>query len=179
MQAQDFATIEMIDGVAVIWLDHQTEKMNIVSPDVIGIFDEVFTRLENDPEVKGLIFISRKNDFIAGADIKSFAIEKEGEFRPIQAKGHELLFRIERCPKPVVAAVHGACVGLGTELSLACHAILASNAPRTFLGLPEVKIGILPGGGGRPDMAQAGGKDASKLPEALALVPSLIEAALK
>ena len=148
MQAQDFATIEMIDGVAVIWLDHQTEKMNIVSPDVIGIFDEVFTRLENDPEVKGLIFISRKNDFIAGADIKSFAIEKEGEFRPIQAKGHELLFRIERCPKPVVAAVHGACVGLGTELSLACHAILASNAPRTFLGLPEVKIGILPGGGG-------------------------------
>ncbi len=94
------------------------------------------------------MIISKKNNFIAGADIKSFAIEKKGDFRPVQAKGHASLDRLEKSKKPVVAAIHGACMGLGTELALACHARIASVDTSTKMALPEVRLGILPGGGG-------------------------------
>ncbi|RMG23058.1 MAG: hypothetical protein D6730_15250, partial [Bacteroidetes bacterium] len=81
MKTEDFLTIEVQDGIATIWMDHQLEKMNVVSPDVIRIFGEVFDRIEQDPQVRAAVLISRKKDFIAGADIKSFAIEKPGDFR--------------------------------------------------------------------------------------------------
>ena len=147
-QPWDFLTIEIEDGIATVWLDHQFEKQNIVSPDVIEILGGMFDELENNPEVKAAVIISKKDDFIAGADIKSFAIEKEGDFRPIQAQGHTSLDRLEKSKKPVVCAIHGACMGLGTELMLACHARIASKSPRTKFALPEVMLGLLPGGGG-------------------------------
>ena len=92
--------------------------------------------------------ISAKKDFIAGADIKAFDIKKKGDFRPIQEKGHQGLLELEMGKKPVVAAVHGTAFGLGTELSLACHAIVCSDHSSTKFALPEVKLGLLPGGGG-------------------------------
>lgn len=148
MKPEDFLTIEKEDGVATVWLDSKLEKMNIVSPDVIDILGGMFDDVENDPEVKAVVIISKKPDFIAGADIKAFAIEREGQFRPVQARGHASLERLEKSKKPVVAAIHGACMGLGVELSLACHARIASNSPKTKMALPEVMLGILPGGGG-------------------------------
>lgn len=148
MTTSDFITIEKRNGTAILWLDHQLEKMNIVSPDTMGFFRDVILQIEQDDSVKAVVLISGKKDFIAGADIKSFAIEKEGDFRPIQTEGHAILDKIETGSKPVVAAVRGACVGLGTEIVLACHACVAANDPKTFFALPEVKIGILPGGGG-------------------------------
>jgi 3-hydroxyacyl-CoA dehydrogenase/enoyl-CoA hydratase/3-hydroxybutyryl-CoA epimerase len=148
MKVSDFITIEKRGSTAILWIDHQLEKMNIVSPDTIHIFKEVVNQIKADDSVRAAVMISKKKDFIAGADIKSFAIEKEGDFRPTQAEGHGILAGMENSTKPIVAAVHGACVGLGTEIILACHACIASNDPKTFFGLPEVKIGILPGGGG-------------------------------
>lgn len=148
MKLEDFIQIEIRDGIAICWLDHQFEKMNIVSPDVIQLFDEIGPKLRDDDQIKAIIFISRKPDFMAGADIKAFQIKKEGDFSPFQAKGHSALFAIENSKKPFVAAINGACVGLGTELSLACHGRIASNSARTKMGLPEVQLGILPGGGG-------------------------------
>ena len=148
MKVSDFITIEKRDSTAILWLDHQLEKMNIVSPDTIHIFKTAINQIEEDDSIRSAVMISKKKDFIAGADIKSFAIEKEGDFRPTQAEGHTILANMEKSAKPIVAAVHGACVGLGTEIILACHACIASNDPKTFFGLPEVKIGILPGGGG-------------------------------
>jgi len=90
--------------------------MNVVSPDVIKIFGEIFEQMENDTEVKAVIFISGKKDFMAGADIKSFAIEKKGDFRPIQKAGHDTLNKIENSKKLYISAVHGTAFGLGTEL---------------------------------------------------------------
>lgn len=148
MKVADFATIEYQDGIATIWIDHQKEKMNVVSPAVIQVFDQIFTEIEQNEQVRGAILISWKKDFIAGADIKSFAIEKPGDFRPFQEIGHDSLMRLEKSKKPVVAAVQGACLGLGTELALACHAIIAADDPSTKFALPEVRLGILPGGGG-------------------------------
>ena len=145
MNRSDFLRLTVHDHIATIWLDHQVEKMNVVSPDMMGILDEVFDELKTNDDIHGAVIISAKDDFIAGADIKSFAIEQEGDFRPIQAKGHQGLKELEEGAKPVVAAVHGTAFGLGTELSLACHAIVASKHPRTKFALPEVKLGLLPG----------------------------------
>lgn len=148
MQLSDFIQIEVKDHIAICTIDHQFESMNIVSPDVIGLFDELKNRIQSDDDIHAVVLISGKPDFMAGADIKSFAIEKEGDFRPIQKKGHDTLDEIEASKKPFVAAINGAAVGLGTELSLACHARIATKSPRTKMGLPEVQLGILPGGGG-------------------------------
>lgn len=148
MKFSDFIEIEIKDNIAICWFDHKLEKMNIVSPAVIGLFEELAPKVIDNDEVHAVILISRKPDFMAGADIKSFQIEKKGDFRPFQIKGHEALERLEQSRKPIVAAISGSCVGLGTELALACHARIATNSPRTKMGLPEVKLGILPGGGG-------------------------------
>ena len=145
---EDFLTIEIRDGIAILWLDHKHESQNIVSPAIIQLLDETFSEFEENPDIHGGVIISRKSNFIAGADIKSFAIKKQGDFRPFQEQGHRALDRLEKSKKPVVAAVHGACMGLGTELSLACHAIVASSDPSTRFALPEVQLGLLPGGGG-------------------------------
>ncbi|MEE9373466.1 MAG: 3-hydroxyacyl-CoA dehydrogenase NAD-binding domain-containing protein [Saprospiraceae bacterium] len=148
MKFEDFLSIEVKDNIAIIWIDHKFEKMNVVSPDVMNIMSELFPRIQEDDNIKAAVLISRKPDFMAGADIKAFQIEKEGDFKPFQAEGHKSLERLENSNKPFVAAINGACVGLGTELALACHGRIATNSTRTKMGLPEVQLGILPGGGG-------------------------------
>ncbi len=148
MQFKDFVKVDVQDNVAVCTLDHRHEKMNIVSPSVIDIFETLGNQMIENNQIHAVIFISGKKDFMAGADIKSFQIEKEGDFKPFQAKGHTSLERIEKSKKPFIAAINGACVGLGTEIALACQGRIATRATHTKMGLPEVQIGLLPGGGG-------------------------------
>lgn len=148
MNINDLLSIEKNDGIATIWLDAKHEKMNVVSPNFIDAFEAVIDELEADATVEAIIITSRKKDFIAGADIKSFKSGKIGDFHPVIRKGHAILDRIEQSKKPIVAAVHGTAFGLGTELSLACHARIASDDPSTKFALPEVKLGLLPGAGG-------------------------------
>jgi 3-hydroxyacyl-CoA dehydrogenase/enoyl-CoA hydratase/3-hydroxybutyryl-CoA epimerase len=149
MTRENFLRIEKNqNGIATIWLDLKNEKMNVVSPSMMDVLDEVFNEIVTDNSIKGVVITSAKKDFMGGADIKSFNIKQKGDFRPIQARGHEGLEKLEKGSKPVVSAVHGTAFGLGTELSLACHAIICSNDPSTKFALPEVKLGLLPGGGG-------------------------------
>jgi 3-hydroxyacyl-CoA dehydrogenase/enoyl-CoA hydratase/3-hydroxybutyryl-CoA epimerase len=148
MKREQVLRLEKNNGIATIWLDHQIEKMNVVSPEMMGVLDEVFEEIKTSDDIKGVIIMSAKKDFIAGADIKAFSIEKKGDFRPIQAKGHTGLLELELGKKPIVAAVHGTAYGLGVELPLACHAIVCSDHASTKFALPEVKLGLLPGGGG-------------------------------
>ncbi|MFK7951160.1 MAG: 3-hydroxyacyl-CoA dehydrogenase NAD-binding domain-containing protein [Saprospiraceae bacterium] len=148
MKFSDFIEIEIQDNIAICWFDHKLEKLNIVSPAVIGLFEELAPKVIENDDIHAVILISRKRDFMAGADIKAFQIEKEGDFKPFQKKGHESLDRLEKSKKPIIAAINGNCVGLGTEVILACDARIATKAKHTKLGLPEVQLGILPGGGG-------------------------------
>ncbi|MDX2001711.1 MAG: 3-hydroxyacyl-CoA dehydrogenase NAD-binding domain-containing protein [Chitinophagales bacterium] len=146
---EDYVTIERKDGVAIIWLDQQGEKINKVSPAAIDLFDGIFRDLDNDSSIKAAVLISKKKDFIAGADIEAFQqVQKKGDFEPITRKGHEILNRIANSKKPVVAAIHGSCLGAGLEIALACHARIASDDRSTKMALPEVQLGLLPGGGG-------------------------------
>ena len=107
----DFFRLEIENGIATIWIDSKNDKMNIVSPTLIGDFEEVFNEVNQNDQIQGAILISAKKDFIAGADIKSFKGEKVGDFQPTSRKGHAMLQAIQDCRKPIVAAIHGTCYG--------------------------------------------------------------------
>ena len=145
-----YAQIEQQNGVAVIWLDQPGEKVNKISLDLLDGFSEILHRIETDPSVKGVVLISRKEDnFIAGADLDRFRQAKDPA--PVEAlsrDGHVILNRMAAFPKPIVAAIHGATFGGGLEVALACHYRIATDDPRTVMALPEVRLGLLPAGGG-------------------------------
>jgi 3-hydroxyacyl-CoA dehydrogenase/enoyl-CoA hydratase/3-hydroxybutyryl-CoA epimerase len=144
-------TVIMDRGVALLSLDLPGEPVNKLTPDVIREFEELFFgRLQPDPEVRAIVLISGKKDnFIAGADIDQFLLWKTvEEATAADKRGQDLINRIEACPKPVIAAIHGACLGAGLEMSLACWWRIATDHPKTQLGLPEVQLGLLPGAGG-------------------------------
>jgi 3-hydroxyacyl-CoA dehydrogenase/enoyl-CoA hydratase/3-hydroxybutyryl-CoA epimerase len=123
----DFFKLDIKDGIATIWIDSKKDKVNIVHPSLIDDFEAVFKEINMNSEIYGAVLISAKNDFIAGADIKSFIGEKEGDFQPISRRGHEMIAAIENSKKPIVSAINGTCYGLGTEISLACHARICSD----------------------------------------------------
>lgn len=145
---EDYIRKEISNGVALLYLDQKDSKVNIVSPHLIEVFETVVDDILHDDNIKAAVFISSKKDFIAGADIKAFKAEKVGDFQPFSRKGHDLLLRIEKSTKPFVAAIHGTAYGLGVELPLACAARIATSDRNTKFALPEVKLGLLPGGGG-------------------------------
>ncbi len=143
-------TVEAEGVVAVVRFDLPGEAVNTLSPDVGAEFDAVLRRLERDETVRAVVLLSGKKDsFVAGArlelmqQVKS-AVEGEALSRTAQA-GFD---RLERFRKPVLAAIHGACLGGGLEWALACHWRIATDDPRTRLGVPEVQLGLIPGAGG-------------------------------
>jgi len=138
------------DGVAIVRMDIPGEPMNTLKSDFVETFTNVFTEVENDPEIKAVVFTSGKKDsFIAGADITMLEqVTSADDGERISREGHKAMDRIERCSKPVVAAIHGVALGGGLEVALACHARVASDSKKTKLGLPEAQLGLLPGAGG-------------------------------
>ncbi len=143
-------TWELADGLAVVTIDLQGEPVNKISRSVKDDFLATFETLEQDRAVQAVAFFSGKPDnFIAGADIEEFlSLTTAAEAERLSAEGQEMLDRIARFPKPVAVGIHGACLGGGLEFALACHYRVASDHPRTQLGLPEVQLGILPAAGG-------------------------------
>ena len=129
-------------------MDQQGSKVNTIGPEMIGMFNPLLDELDKDASIKAVVMISRKKDFIAGADIEAFAkVKQPGDWQSIGQAGHAILARMEHSRKPIVAAIHGACMGAGLEIALACTARVAADEG-TVLALPEVKLGLLPGGGG-------------------------------
>ena len=163
LKREDYISIEKnANGVCTIWMDQKDEKINKIGPDLIGLFEEVFAELDTDNTIKAFVLSSKKKDFIAGADIEAFQkVEKPGDWKPIAQKGHQILKKMESSVKPIVAAIHGNALGAGLEIALACHARIASNDKSTKLALPEVKLGLLPGGGGTQRLPRLVGLQAS------------------
>jgi len=143
-------TWDVHDGIAVVTLDCQDQPVNVISRAVKDEFIATFELLGNDPAVKAVAFFSGKKDnFIAGADIEEFVrLSSAAEAERLSAGGQEMLDRVAKFPKPVAVGIHGACLGGGLEFALACHYRVATDDPKTQLGLPEVQLGILPGAGG-------------------------------
>jgi 3-hydroxyacyl-CoA dehydrogenase/enoyl-CoA hydratase/3-hydroxybutyryl-CoA epimerase len=142
--------VEVHDGIAVVTFATPGESVNIISRPVKNEFIALFQQLEGDPSIRGAVLISGKPDsFIAGADIEEFLDWKTAaQAESASREGHALLDRLESLRTPVVAAIHGACLGGGLEASLACAWRIATDHPKTVLALPEVQIGLIPGAGG-------------------------------
>ena len=140
---------ERPDGVIVLAFDREGASVNTFSQDVLIELGDIVERLAIDPP-KGLVIRSAKaSGFIAGADIKEFQeFDRRGTVNDAIRRGQQVFQKVAELPCPTVAAIHGFCMGGGTELSLACRYRIASNDPSTRIGLPEVKLGIFPGWGG-------------------------------
>ncbi|MHB2093391.1 fatty acid oxidation complex subunit alpha FadJ [Pantoea dispersa] len=138
------------DHVAVITIDVPGEKMNTLKAEFVPQIRAVLAEARSDAQLAGLVLISGKRDnFVAGADISMIAsCETAQQAEALARQGQEVMAEIAALPFPVVAAIHGACLGGGLELALACDARICSLDEKTRLGLPEVQLGLLPGSGG-------------------------------
>ncbi len=143
-------SLEKSDGVAIITFDLAGELVNTFSAAVKDELLQLFNHIHDDPSVSAVAVFSGKPDaFIAGADIDEFvALTSQEEAQRLSSEGQAMVERVAAFPKPVVVGIHGACLGAGLELSLASHYRVATNHPKTQLGLPEVQLGVLPGASG-------------------------------
>ncbi len=137
------------DGILVLSFDRQGASVNAFSQDALIELGDLLERLALDPP-KGVILRSAKQvGFIAGADLKEFQeFDRKGTVNDAIHRGQAVFQKLAELPCPTVSAIHGFCMGGGTEISLACTYRVASNDPSTRIGLPEVKLGIFPGWGG-------------------------------
>ncbi|MCB1462392.1 MAG: enoyl-CoA hydratase/isomerase family protein [Nitratireductor sp.] len=150
------------DGIAVVTWDMPGKSMNVIDQSVVEDFNKIVEAMAGDEKVKGVVLTSGKESFSAGADLSmlqgSFAT-----YQKMKAKDPEeaakFLFenssflqricrRLETSGKPWVAAINGIALGGGFELCLACHGRVMAETPKAKVGLPEVKVGLFPGGGG-------------------------------
>jgi len=142
--------IERVNGVAVIRLDVPDSKVNVVSSGLLSEFRATIEDYAGDPSLRAAVLTSAKPDnFIAGADLSAVRkIETADEASSFVREAHSILDRLAESGKPVVAAIHGAALGGGLEIALACQYRIATLHPKTILGQPEVMVGLLPGAGG-------------------------------
>ncbi len=152
------------EGVLILTLDVPGEKVNTLGQGMIAEFEAILDEIGEDDSVKAVVIRSGKPDnFIAGADIKEFTrISSAEEGEALSRAGHAIFDKLESARVPVVAAINGTCLGGGTELSLACRYRVATDDPKTSIGLPEVLLGLIPGAGG-----------SNRLPRLVGLVKSL------
>jgi len=156
----DFTMTTDADGVATIIWDVTRKSMNVMSTEAFGLLSDLIDRALADAGVKGIVITSAKQDFAGGMDLNVIARMRAGGaqavFDGVMAM-HHVLRRIERAgmdpktlkgAKPIVAALPGTALGIGLELPLACHRIIAADNPKAKIGLPEIKVGIFPGAGG-------------------------------
>ncbi len=144
-------SLEMKDnGTAILYFDLPGEKVNKFSTAVMKEFEEQIEQLASNTKIKCLLFMSKKPGiFIAGADVKEFeSIANEEAGYQVGVTGQRIFGKFEKLPFPKVAVINGASMGGGTELSLCCDYRIATDNPKTKIGLPEVNLGILPGWGG-------------------------------
>ncbi len=139
-----------LEGVAWAIIDVKGQSQNTLGRDAIEEMETILTAVENgarDKSIRGVVVMSGKdNSFIAGADIKEFDdLTTEAEVVAAVRQVTSIFDRVENIPVPVVAAIHGYCLGGGLEFSLACHYRICDREEGTRIGLPEVKLGIIPG----------------------------------
>ena len=156
----DFTMQKDADGVAVITWDVPGKSMNVLSLDGAAELDALIDEALADDAVKGIVITSGKKDFAAGMDLNVIAAMKDGGAQAVfdGIMGlHHALRKIELAGmdpktktggKPIASALPGTALGIGLELPLATHRIFAAENPKAKIGLPEIMVGIFPGGGG-------------------------------
>lgn len=143
------------DGILLVTIDMPGRAMNVFSSSMMDSLEKVLDLVENESAVRGLVITSGKQAFLAGADLEMIRmftdraeIDSPAQLHDLCGRLGRLFLRLEQIDKPSVAAVNGLALGGGLELALACHQRVAVDSDAVLLGLPEVKLGLLPGAGG-------------------------------
>ncbi|MFJ7363305.1 enoyl-CoA hydratase [Peribacillus frigoritolerans] len=138
----EYLKLSVENHVAFITIDHA--PANALSSAIIGELSQAFDQIGKDEAVRVVLLHGEGRFFSAGADIKEFTEVKDGKaFETLTKNGQSVFEKIESFPKPVIAAIHGAALGGGLELAMACHLRLVTE--RAKLGLPELQLGLIPG----------------------------------
>ncbi len=143
--------LEIVQGTAFVVFDQPGSKANTLSQSVQTELEDILTQLESTPDLQGVVFASGKPGmFIAGADLRELAgaTPSSDVARTLTQRGLDLVARFEKLPCPTVVLIDGGCMGGGLEISLGFDYRLAGSHPKTEIGLPETKIGLIPGWGG-------------------------------
>ena len=165
-----FKTAPVDGGILLAGFDYAGKSVNVLNGESVSEWHELVRLAQRSAAVKGVVLVSLKEgNFCAGADLEQLhGAQEQRSFQALEQlvdRAHAVLDEIGRSSKPFVAAVEGACLGGGLELALACHARVASAHAKTCFGLPEVKLGILPGFGGTQRLPRVIG-----LPAALEMI---------
>ena len=137
---------DLDQGILTVTVN-RPDKLNALNRSVLADLDRLMDRVQTDPDIKAVLLTGAgPKAFVAGADISEFLLAGPDEGAALAKRGQDLFFRIERSPKPIIAAVNGFALGGGCELAMSCHFRLASENAR--FGQPEVNLGIIPGYGG-------------------------------
>ena len=158
------------DGVALITWDMPGRSMNVLKPKVIEEIGAFVEHVAADTAIKGAVITSGKDGFSGGADLTMLQGTGAEYARIAKAEGEEAAMRafyegsrrlnrwsfrkLETCGKPFAAAINGVCMGGGFELALACHYRIVADSEKARVGLPEIKVGLFPGGGGTQRVAR-------------------------
>ena len=153
VECKHFKTLLLDGGILLAGFDYSGKPVNVLNVESMAEWQKIVRYAEQTDVIKGVVLVSMKEgNFCAGADLEQMHEAQQQrsfhEMEQLVITAHTLFDEMERSPKPFAAAVEGACLGGGLELALACHARIASTHPKTCFGLPEVKLGILPGFGG-------------------------------
>lgn len=133
---------DLKEGIATVSINRP--PANALSSDLIKEISSLLDELEVNPEVRVIVLKGDGKFFSAGADIKEFTTVPSGiEFSKLSKNGQLVFDRMESFPKPIIAAIHGAALGGGLELAMACHVRLVTHNAK--LGLPELQLGLIPG----------------------------------
>lgn len=138
------SVIDLKVAEKVAYLTIKSPPANALSSKIIAKLDELLTQIEKDAEAKVVVLQGEGKFFSAGADIKEFtSLQEASEYETLAKNGQDIFNRVEHFPLPVIAAIHGAALGGGLELAMACHIRYA--AVNAKIGLPEMNLGIIPG----------------------------------
>ncbi|MBL4657936.1 MAG: enoyl-CoA hydratase/isomerase family protein, partial [Flavobacteriales bacterium] len=136
------------DGIAVITMDSPS-SVNVINREFVEAYEEAPDKVVADGDLKGVIVTSSKKDFMVGGDLELLQAAKDAqEVMDIANRLHSIMRKIETSGKPAVAAMNGTALGGGYEIALACHRRILIDGKNVRVGLPEVSLGLLPGGGG-------------------------------
>ena len=157
------------DGIALVTWDMPGRSMNVLTADVVREIGAIADEIAGNAAIKGAVVTSGKDGFSGGADLTMLQGMGREYARLAKAEGEEAAMRfffdrsrqlslvyrrLETCGKPFAAAINGACMGGGFELALACHYRVVADGEKVRVGLPEIKVGLFPGGGGTQRVAR-------------------------